>query len=82
MVPKRHKHFNKPANLCPFIYTRHEKVKNCSNMIFSALRIFLVVLLSESINGTVSNDWNPAVLLLWFGSYVQLDDRIDDRQFV
>ena len=41
-------------------------------MIFSALRIFLVVLLSESINGLISNFLNPFVLLFWVGSNKQL----------
>ena len=41
-------------------------------MIFSALWIFLVDVLSESINRPVSNNWNPIVRLFWFGSYKQL----------
>ena len=36
--------------VCPVITTQHEKVKNCSNMIFSTLWVFLMALLSESIN--------------------------------
>ena len=59
----RHTHLNKlqlsAAGLFKFVYsfvtTRHGTVENCSNMIFSALRSFLMVLLSESINGPVSN---------------------------
>ena len=52
-------------------------------MIFSALRIVLVVLLSESINGPLSNP----VVLLFFGlyhtsSFEIIHTRIDDRQFV
>ena len=52
-------------------------------MIFSALRIVLVVLLSESINGPSSNP----VVLLFFGldhtsSFEIIHTRIDDRQFV
>ena len=43
---------------------RLKRIKKCSDMIFSALRIVLVVLLSESINGPLSN---PVVLffLVW-----------------
>ena len=55
--------------VCPFITTWHKVIKNCNDMIFSALRIVLVVLLSESINGPLSN---LVVLLFWFGSYEQL----------
>ena len=63
MVLKRHTHLNKlqlsAAGLFKFVYsfvtTRHGTVENCSNMIFSALRSFLMVLLSEGINGPVSN---------------------------
>ena len=54
-------------------------------MIFSALRSFLVVLLSESVNGPVSNVWNAVVLLSWFGSYEHfeiINTRIDDSHFV
>ena len=40
-------------------------------LIFSALWIFLMVLWSESRNGSVSNVWNPVVLLFWFESYKQ-----------
>ena len=39
----------------PYATTQYEVVKNCNDMIFSALRIFLVVFLRESINGPVSN---------------------------
>ena len=38
---------------------RLKRIKKCSDMIFSALRIVLLVLLSESINGPLSN---PVVL--------------------
>ena len=48
------------------------RVKNCSHIIFTALLIFLVVFLSDSTNGPVSNDGNSVVLLFWFGSYEQL----------
>ena len=44
-------------------------LKNCRNMIFSALRTFLVFHLSENINGTTAKVWNPVVLLFWFWSY-------------
>ena len=61
--------------VCPFVTTRHEKVKNCSNMSFSALQIFLVFLLSENINEPVWNVWNPVMPLSWFGSYGQLQNN-------
>ena len=47
-------------------------VKNCNNVIFSAFRIFLMVLWSESKNRHVSNVWNTFLLVFWFGSYEQL----------
>ena len=56
----------------PYVTTQYEAVKNCNDMIFSALRIFLVVFLRESINGPVSNVQNLLVLLFWLGSYGQL----------
>ena len=88
MVPKRHTHLNKPTTFSfrfkyafPFVTTCHERVKNCSNMIFSALRIFSVVLLSESIKRLVSNVWNLANV--WNrSSFEIIHTRIDDRQFV
>ena len=49
--------------VCPFVTIRHERVRNCSNMIFNALRIFLMVLWSESRSGSVPNILNPVVLL-------------------
>ena len=54
-------------------------------MIFSALRIFLVVPLSESMNGPISNVWN--LLCFYFAldhtsTFEIIYTRIDDRQFV
>ena len=68
-VPKDHIFKRFWHYVYPFVTTWHERIKNCSDMIFSALRIALLVLLSESTNGPLSN---PAVLLFWFGSYEQL----------
>ena len=83
LVPKCHTHLSKPGTfscrfkyICPFITTRHERVKTCSNMIFNALRILLMVLWSESRNGPVSNILNPVVPLFWFGSYEQLRNNL------
>ena len=63
MVLKRHTHLNKLQlsaegffkYVYSFVTTRHETVENCSNMIFSALWSFFMVLLSENINGPASN---------------------------
>ena len=66
MVPKHHTHLNLQLSaaglfkyLCPFVTTQHE-------------RVFLVVVLSESISRPVSNDWSPVSPLCWFGSYEQV----------
>ena len=72
--------------LWPFVTTRHERVKYCSNMIFSALGIFLVVVLSKSLNRPVSSDWNPVVLLFGLdhtSSFEIIHTRIGgNRQFL
>ena len=58
--------------VCPFVTTRHERVKNCSIWSLVPRDFFLVDVLSESINRPVSNDRNPIVLLFWFRSQEQL----------
>ena len=63
VLPKRHIHLPNLQisvtglfkSVCPFVKTRHERVKNYTNMIFSALWIFLMFLRSESKNGPISN---------------------------
>ena len=92
LVPKCHTHLSKPGTfscrfkyICPFITTRHERVKTCSNMIFNALRILLMVLWSESRNGPVSNILNPVVPLFaldHMSSFEIIYTGIDDLQFV
>ena len=70
--------------ICPFITTRRERVKNCSNMILNALRILLMILWSESRNGPVSNILNPVLPYLGLdhtSSFEIVYTGIDDLQF-
>ena len=62
-APKDHVFKRFWTYVCPFVTTWHERIKNSSDMIFSTMQIFLVVLLSESINEPLSNVWNSIVLL-------------------
>ena len=71
--------------VCPIVTTCHVTVKNCSNMFVSALWIFLMVLLSGSINGLYQ--MFEILLSSYFGldhagSFEIIHGQIENSEFV